>query len=252
MQPPPGAPGWLRVVTAAERPDHWERARTEHAFNAVWPEYNLHGNHTARYFGAIYPRHAHLQALLVDDRTGDLAGRARTIPFAWDGTLEDLPAGIDAMGIRAVDGPGVANTLSALAGEVLPTYQGGDLSKVVIEVMAAMARSSGLAPLVAPVRPNHKHLYPLTPIERYVASQRSDGLPFDPWLRVHVRLGGEVVRCEPRSMEITAPVQEWEAWTGMAFPEDGSYVFPAGLAPLNVSGGTGAYWEPNVWVRHDI
>ena len=38
----------------------------------------------------------------------------------------------------------------------------------------------------------------------------------------------------------------------MAFPEDGPYVFPGGLAPLNVSGGTGAYWEPNVWVRHDI
>ena len=93
-------------------------------------------------------------------------------------------------------GPGREH-LSALAGEVLPTYQGGGLSKVIIEVMAAMARSSGLAPLVAPVRPNQKHLYPLTPIERYVAWQRSDGLPFDPWLRVHVRLGGKVVRCDP-------------------------------------------------------
>jgi hypothetical protein len=53
-------------------------------------------------------------------------------------------------------------------------------------------------------------------------------------------------------MDITAPVQEWEAWTGTAFPEDGPYVFPVGLAPLNVSGGTGACWELNVWVRHDI
>ena len=86
-------------------------------------------------------------------------------------------------GLRAVDGPGVANVLSALAGEALPAYQGGGLSKVVIEVMAAMARTSGLAPLLAPVSPNHKHLYPLTPIERYVAWQRSDGLPFDPWLK---------------------------------------------------------------------
>jgi hypothetical protein len=240
------------VFTAAERPDLWERARSERSFDAVWPEYNMHGNHTARYFGAIYPRYAHLQALLVDERTGGLAGRARTIPFAWDGTLGDLPTGIDAMGLRAVDGPGVANVLSALAGEVLPTYQGGGLSKVVIEVMAAMARTSGLAPLLAPVRPNHKHLYPLTPIERYVAWQRGDGLPFDPWLRVHARLGGECVRCEPRSMEITAPVHDWEAWTEMPFPEDGTYIFPGGLAPLNVRGGLGGYWEPNVWVLHDI
>lgn len=102
----------------------------------------------------------------MDGRTGELAGRARTVPLAWDGTLEDPPAGIDAMGLRAVDGPGVANALSALAGEVLPAYQGGNLSRVVIEVMAAMARSSGPAPLLTPVRPNRKHLYPLTPIKR--------------------------------------------------------------------------------------
>jgi hypothetical protein len=59
----------------------------------------MYGNHTASYFGAIYPRHAHLQALLVDGRTDEFAGRARTIPFAWDGTVEDLPAGIDAVGM---------------------------------------------------------------------------------------------------------------------------------------------------------
>jgi hypothetical protein len=53
-------------------------------------------------------------------------------------------------------------------------------------------------------------------------------------------------------MEITATVQDWEAWTAMAFPEDGPFVFPGELAPLNVSGSLGAYWEPNVWVRHDI
>ncbi len=252
MEPPASAPDWLEVFTAAERPDLWERARSEHGFDVVWPEYNLHGNHTGRYFGAIYPGYAHLQALLIDARTGGPVGRARTIPFAWDGTLADLPAGIDAVGLRAVDGPGGANALSALAGEVLPEYQGAGLSRVIIEVMAAMARASGLAPLMAPVRPNWKHLYPLTPIESYVDWRRADGLPYDPWIRVHVRLGGRLIRSEPRSMEICAPVNDWEAWTGMIFPEDGVYVFPAGLAPLAVEEGVGTYWEPNVWVLHDI
>jgi hypothetical protein len=37
----------------------------------------------------------------------------------------------------------------------------------------------------------------------------------------------------------------------MAFPDDGQYVFPHGLAPLTVSGGEGDYWEPNVWMLHD-
>jgi hypothetical protein len=38
----------------------------------------------------------------------------------------------------------------------------------------------------------------------------------------------------------------------MAFPDDGEYVFPAGLAPLSVHGQTGSYWEPNVWMQHDV
>jgi hypothetical protein len=39
------------------------------------------------------------------------------------------------------------------------------------------------------------------------------------------------------SMHITGPVADWQEWTGMAFPEDGEYMFPHGLAPLTVSGG---------------
>ena len=40
-----------------------------------------------------------------------------------------------------------------------------------------------------------------------------------------------------------APVESWESWTWMTFPEDGQYVFPGGLAPLTVSGGQADYWN---------
>jgi hypothetical protein len=53
-------------------------------------------------------------------------------------------------------------------------------------------------------------------------------------------------------MTIEAPVAEWEEWTGMRFPEDGSYVFPEALAPLEVRDGTGRHVEPNVWVVHAL
>ncbi|MFZ0217514.1 MAG: hypothetical protein WAM30_16405, partial [Candidatus Dormiibacterota bacterium] len=82
-------------------PDLWGRARAARSFDAVWPEYNLHGNATAGYFRTLFPRHAHLQVLFVDRRSDRLVARGRTIPFRWDGTLEDLPAGIDAVGQRA-------------------------------------------------------------------------------------------------------------------------------------------------------
>ena len=97
-----------------------------------------------------------------------------------------------------------------------------------------------------------KDRYPLVPIEQYAGWRRDDGLLFDPWLRTHERLGGTVLRCEPRSLEITAAVGDWERWTGMLFPEDGSHVFAGGLAPLEVAGGTGTYFEPNVWMIHDL
>ena len=41
----------------------------------------------------------------------------------------------------------------------------------------------------------------------------------------------------------------WDAVTA-ELPGPGEYVFPGGLAPLAVDGGTGRYWEPNVWIIH--
>lgn len=43
MKPPWGSPEWIEVVTAAEHPDLWERARREGFLDRVWPEYNHHG-----------------------------------------------------------------------------------------------------------------------------------------------------------------------------------------------------------------
>ena len=247
-----GTPDWLAAFTAAERPGLWEKVAREDTFRGVWPEYNHHGNHTGSYFGALFPAHAHLQVLFVDRRDETVVARGRTIPFGWDGTLEDLPAGIDALGRRAVEGTRAPTALSALAAEVDPRVQGTGLSRLLVTAMAVVARAAGLGPLVAPVRPSWKERYPLTPIERYVGWRHHDGAPFDPWVRVHHRLGGEVLRCEPRSLEITADVEAWARWTQMAYPEDGEYVFPGGLAPLVVGNGVGSYFEPNVWMVHRV
>jgi hypothetical protein len=242
----------MEAFTAAEQPELWQEARTGHLFDHVWPEYNMHGNVTGRYFGALIPQHAHLQVVLVDRRSDLLVGRGRTIPFRWDGTMEDLPAGIDAVGERAIDEPGPPTALSALAAEVNSDYQGAGLSGLLLQAMGTVARNAGLAPLVAPVRPSWKDRYPLIPIASYAAWSRDDGLPFDPWMRVHARLGARILRPEPHSMQITASVPEWETWTEMSFPGDGQYVFPGGLAPLAVAGDVGSYWEPNIWMLHDV
>jgi len=102
------------------------------------------------------------------------------------------------------------------------------------------------------VRPTLKSRYPLIPIERYVEWRREDGSHFDPWIRVHERVGGEIVQVAPSSMLIEAPVADWEEWTGMRVPEDGTYVVPGMLAPLEVRDGVGTHVEPNVWMRHSV
>jgi GNAT superfamily N-acetyltransferase len=244
---PPGSS--VRVFTAHERPDLWQQART--LFSDIWPEYNLHGNRSGEYFGQLVPRHSRFQVLIYDAAADRVVGRGRAIPFRWDGSLEDLPAGIDAVGLRAVGERAAAPTaVSALAAEVESDRQGQGLSRLIIQAMALVTRNAGLGPLVAPVRPSLKDRYPLIPIEEYSRWRRGDGLPFDPWMRVHARLGAAILRAEPQSMEITAPASDWERWTGLELPHPGEYVFPGGLAPLVVAEGIGQYWEPNVWMLH--
>jgi hypothetical protein len=108
--------------------------------------------------------------------------------------------------------------------------------------------------LVAPVRPTLKSLHPLTPIERYARWQRSDGEPFDPWLRVHWRMGAKYLKIAPEAAVITGTVAEWEGWTGMSFPESGEYVVPGALQPITIDWepDTERYEDPNVWMRHRI
>ena len=67
-------------------------------------------------------------------------------------------------------------------------------------------------------------------------------------MRIHECLGARVSTPLPKSLQITSTVDEWESWTGMAFPETGDYVFPEGLAIVHIdrSRNRGSYWEPNV------
>jgi hypothetical protein len=140
--------------------------------------------------------------------------------------------------------------LMALAISVLPGRQGQQLSSRMIQAFRDTARAAGLESVLAPVRPTWKARYPLIPIEEYTTWRRDDGAHFDPWLRIHERIGGEILAPAPRSMVMEASVADWEEWTKMRFPSNGEYVFPGALATLVVEDGVGRHVEPNVWVHH--
>src|ERR1700722_7732964 len=61
----------------------------------------------------------------------------------------------------------------------------------------------------------------------------------------------ETESTSPR-LRIEGPVDDWERWTDMAFPEGSDLLLPLGLAPLGAQDGMGAYGEPKVWTLHSI
>lgn len=119
-----------------------------------------------------------------------------------------------------------------------------------IAVMRPIALSLGFSHLIAPVRPSLKSRYPLIPIEEYTQWQNLDGLPFDPWLRVHVQAGGKILHPCPSAMVVKGSSQQWKAWASMDFPSDGNYTIPHGLVPVTIRDGEGEYIEPGIWVLH--
>jgi GNAT superfamily N-acetyltransferase len=237
----------LRLVRYADRRDLLERRDLS---EQTFPEFMHHNEPGGKWWGSLYDRFPAFQLALLDG--DDLVAEGHSLPLAWDGSLTDLPPGWDAAFERGMTSAREPTALSALAISVRPQRQGEGLAARMLEAFRAAARAEGLRDLIAPVRPTWKERYPLTPIERYMRWRRPDGTHFDPWLRLHERLGGKIIAAAPASMLIDAPVAEWEEWTGMRFPDEGLYVFPGALAPLEVRDGVGRHVEPNAWVRHRL
>jgi GNAT superfamily N-acetyltransferase len=222
----------------------------------AWPRFLRAAPVAARYWSFLYTRFAAYQ-LVICDATGTVLAAGHTLPIRWDGTLEGLPAGWDAVleqGNHLYEHQGRPTTLAALAVVVDPPQQGHGLSALMVRAMIELAATQGLDALLAPVRPTLKNRYPLTPMERYIRWTQAEGLPLDPWLRVHTKLGAEFLAIAPKSMVIPGTVAQWEAWTQMRLPESGIYIVPGALQPVRIDReqDVGVYEEPNVWMRHRV
>lgn len=81
-----------------------------------------------------------------------------------------------------------------------------------------------------------------------------DGKPFDPWLRVHKKLGGKVVKTAEISMIIRGKINEWEKWTNTVICGSGKYIFKDALNPveINIEKNEGIYTDPCVWVHYSL
>lgn len=241
----------LRVVSLAERPDLADAMLN---MEATWPAYIRAEPLLVDW---AFERHAAYQLVVLDDEDTVIA-RAASVPFVWDGDVDSLPdtgwdevlrqSMVDTYAGRA------CNAVCALEIAVVPGQLAKHMSGRILCALNENARRHGHTDVMAPVRPSHKHTEPDVPIAEYAARTRPDGLPTDPWLRVHVREGGQIIRICPASMTIGGSLAQWRGWTGLPFDASGPVAVPGALTPVDVSveHDRAVYIEPNVWIRHRL
>ncbi|MFF8728240.1 N-acetyltransferase [Streptomyces sp. NPDC015171] len=245
----------IKVSSLAERPDRLPAVRE---MADTWPEFVTHDPVGTTHYGRI-PTELPEYALFAEDEHGRIAAHAYSVPFALDTEgRRTLPArGWDQVlawafaDLRSGTRP---DTVSAISVTIAPHAQGRGLSAVMLSAMRDNARARGFGEVVAPVRPNAKHREPRTPITEYARRVRPDGLPEDPWLRVHARAGATIDSIAPASMTVSGSLEEWRNWTGLPFDAAGDIEVPGALVPVRCEPerGYAVYVEPNVWVRHPL
>lgn len=247
----------MRIVSLAERPDLvgalWQMP-------SLWPRFMTQDPVSDLGYAWMVAEAPEYVSVALDGE-GRVLARSYSVPFALgaegrDGVLPER--GWDQVLLWAMEDRQAGrtpDTVSAIEISVARDVLGRGLSARMLAAMRDRAEEMGYREVVAPVRPNGKHLEPRTPMAEYALRTRpEDGLPHDPWLRVHVRAGGVVDSVAAASMTISGTVERWREWTGLPFDADGPVEVPFALVPVRceASHGYAVYVEPNVWVRHRL
>jgi GNAT superfamily N-acetyltransferase len=247
----------LEIFTLRERPDLRPLIFASD-LESVWPEFMRHDAVAQLYFApSILDRY--LDYAFVGVARGKVVARAFSVPFAFniDGRAELPDGGWDEVIRWAHEDRMMGrapNALSALEISLIPEVRGGGNSRALLDAIKACAKAKGFAELVAPVRPNQKHLHPFMSMRDYVGTVGVDGFPADPWLRTHLRAGARLMKVAPYSMTIVGSIADWSRWTGMSFDRSGEVPIAGALVPVTVSleQNYAVYVEPNVWVRYAL
>jgi GNAT superfamily N-acetyltransferase len=248
----------LQIHTLQARPDLRPQVFSADFRPPFWPEFMLHDPASSLYFSPPnFDRYLSFAFACVVG--GKVVGRAFSVPFVfgspdrvelpndgWDGVIRWAHTD-QQLGRRPT-------AVSALEISLLPNARGTGTAQVILAEMKANARRHGCSSLFAPVRPNEKHLFPAMSITDYLELRRPDGLPQDPWLRTHVRAGGQIIKIAPYAMTIVGTVSDWRRWTGLPLRQSGSVPVPGALSQvlMSLENDVGVYIEPGVWVYHPL
>lgn len=232
----------------------WNDEQMNALFAEGFPSFIIGDQNVKHFIGRVRELFGEYNIMLVNQGDEPVA-TGWGVPISWSGEFPDLPetfAHVLQRSLESYDAPDVADTFVICGAVVHPARKGSGVAQALIGALIDSAAIHSLSKVIAPVRPTLKHQYPLQSVDAYAKWVRSDGLPWDPWLRLHVRLGGEVIGLAGKAQTMIGTIAQWEEWSGLEFPESGDYVIPDGMAPLHIdkSADLGTYVEPNVWIRH--
>lgn len=242
------------IVTLAQQPN---LVTAMWSVPSTWPAFMFQDPVAAVYYPQLPAAFPDYQLLALDEH-GAVVARVNSAPFYWGGSDEELPdRGWDGILERAFsdrDRGREPTAVSLLEARIAPHRQGAGLSTTLLRAARGNVQRLGMRDLFGPVRPTGKSAEPRTPMPQYAARVRADGLPEDPWLRVHARLGARLVKTCPLSMTVPGTLTQWRNWTGLPLTSSGPTQIPQALTPVHVSveHDHAVYIEPNVWVHHHL
>jgi len=262
-----------KISSLAEKPHLLEKCKeinnsiiqnSKRATTGSIPAYEMKSEASMKYWDEIFVEFPEYQVLLYDSKKEpEVIAVGHTVPFSWNGESEGLPEGWDGVLETAVTEKrkGITpNTLSALFVMVNPDYQRKGYSVVILKAMKQVCFQNNLKWFIVPVRPMLKVCYPLISIHDYVnwrvpsKSNPKELVAYDPWLRLHYKLGAKFLKVATKSVVVRASIQDWEEWTGLKFFCSSDFVIPGALSTVHfdLEKNEGVYYEPNIWVKYSL
>lgn len=214
-----------------------------------WPIFLSEDSSVKKYWQRLYQVYPEYQLLFRIKN--EYVGVANSAPIYWNSNIDDLPSGFDEAIETIIEEDKKPNILCGMAVVISKKHLGKGISSEIINNLKKLAKSYGYSNLILPVRPTLKSQYPTISMDNYIKWKKDD-LPFDPWLRVHIKIGGEILKVANPSMIVRGTVSDWQRWTGMYFGESNEYIIQGALNPVSIDleNDLGEYIEPNVWVLH--
>lgn len=247
------APNHYTMYTSAQRPLTAEETL---ACTSQWPEFMMRDPLEVKLWPHLLTQFANFQFALFNGL--QIMGLTNTIPLSmdlanmdynqrgWDWALEK--------GFADKAANKAPTVLCGLQISINGEFKGQGLSALFINGMKTVAQKHGLKAVILPIRPTLKHKYPLISMQDYITWQNDAGLPFDPWIRTHVKAGAKIMGICDRAMHIYGSIAQWRQWTRLSFQSSGQYIAEGALAPItaDIEKDYAEYVEPNLWVRHNF